>query len=178
VSGTVEAGEASRFGARLLDVTVDSDPREPLRTGILGILEHWHTGRPAEKNLWAGYDRELRHHWAGVALAHRSGGPDRPAGTTYDLDGRFVTDIEGFCCALGEAINGPGGYFGWNLDALDDCLRGSFGARAPFRLVWHDSAVVREHLVAGYDRRRLGPAITLENLLDMLAAHHVKLDLR
>ncbi|MEV0971779.1 barstar family protein [Microtetraspora glauca] len=178
VSGTVEAGEPSRHGAGLLDVTVDSDPREPLPTGVLGILEHWYAGRPAEKNLWASYDGELRHHWAGAALAHRSNTPDRPADTTYDLDGRFVTDIEGFYCAIGEAINGPGGYFGWNLDALDDCLRGRFGARAPFRLVWHDSAVARKHLVAGYDRRQLGPAITLEYLLGMLAAHHVEIDLR
>ncbi|GAA1022912.1 hypothetical protein Aple_100570 [Acrocarpospora pleiomorpha] len=178
VSGTVEASEPSRLGAGLLDVTVDSDPREPLPTGVLGILEHWYAGRPAEKNLWAGYNRELRHHWAGVALGHRSSTPDRPAGTTYDLDGRFVTDIEGFYCAIGEAINGPGGYFGWNLGALDDCLCGRFGARAPFRLVWHDSAVARKHLVAGYDRRWLGPAITLEYLLGMLAAHHVEIDLR
>ncbi|MBM0256459.1 barstar family protein [Micromonospora sp. 4G55] len=178
VSGTVDAGEPSRLGAGLLDVTVDSDPREPLPLGILGILEHWYPRRPAEKNLWAGYDRELRHHWAGMALARRSDAADRPAGTTYNLDGRFVTDIEGFYCAIGEAINGPGGYFGWNLDALDDCLAGRFGARAPFRLVWHDSAIAREHLVAGYDRRRLGPAITMEYLLDMLVAHHVEIDLR
>ena len=65
VSGTVVAGEPSRLGAGLLDVTVDSDPREPLPTRILAILEHWHTVRPVEKNLWAGYDRELRHHWVG-----------------------------------------------------------------------------------------------------------------
>jgi hypothetical protein len=44
--------------------------------------------------------------------------------------------------------------------------------------VWHDSAVARKHLVAGYDRRRLGPAITMEYLLDMLTAHHVEIDLR
>jgi RNAse (barnase) inhibitor barstar len=113
-----------------------------------------------------------------VALGHRSSAPDRPAGTTYDLDGRFVTDIEGFYCALGEAINDPDGYFGWNLDAVADCLRGGFGARAPFRLVWHDSAVGREHLVAGYDRRRLCPAVTFEYLLDMLTAYHVELNLR
>lgn len=178
VSGTVQAGEPSRLGARLLDVTVDSDPQEPLPAGVLGILKHWCTGRPAEKNLWAGYDRELRHYWAGVALAHHCGAPDRPAGTIYDLDGRFVTDIEGFYCALGEAINGPGGYFGWNLDAFDDCFCGGFGARAPFRLVWHDSAVARKYLIAGYDRRRLGPATTFEYLLDMFAEHQVEIDLR
>jgi hypothetical protein len=73
VSGTVQAEGPSRLGAGLLDVTVASGPREPLPTGILGILEHWYTGRPAEKNLWAGYDRELRHQWAGVALGNPPG---------------------------------------------------------------------------------------------------------
>ncbi|OJF15432.1 hypothetical protein BG844_04815 [Couchioplanes caeruleus subsp. caeruleus] len=177
VSGTVHASGPSRLGAGLLDVTVDSDPQEPLPTGILDILKHWHTGRPTEKNLWAGYNRELRHQWAGVALTHRTDAPDQPADTTYHLDGQFVTDIEGFYCAIGEAINGPGGYFGWNLDALADCLRGKFGARAPFRLVWHNSTVACKHLVTGYDRRRLSPAISLEYLLEMLTAHQVQVDL-
>jgi RNAse (barnase) inhibitor barstar len=178
VSGTVSAGEPSRLGKGLLDVTVDRDPGEPLPAGVLEIVEHWRTGGPSQRNLWAGYDPELRHRWAGVALGHMSSAPVRPPGTTYDLDGRFVTDIEGFYCAIGEAINGPGGYFGWNLDALDDCLRGGFGAQPPFRLAWHDSAVAREHLVAGYDRRRLGPAITMERLLEMLTAHRIEVDFR
>ncbi len=178
VSGTVVAGEPSRLGAGLLDVTVDSDPREPLPLGVLDILEQWRSRRPAARNEWAGYSRELRHHWAGVALAHRVDAADRPSGTTYDLDGRYVTDVEGFYCAIGEAVNGPGGYFGWNLDALHDCLRGGFGARTPFRLVWHDSAVARAHLVAGYDGRRLAPATTLDDLLAIFAAHQVEVDLR
>lgn len=178
VSGMVQAGEPSRLGKGLLDVTVESDPREPLPTGVLEILAHWRAGRPARKNLWAGYDRESRLHWAATALGHRSGEPDRPAGATYHLDGRFVTDVEGFYCAIGEAINGPGGYFGCNLDAVDDCCCGGFGAQAPFRLVWHEAAVAREHLVEGYDLRRLGPAITFEYLLDLLATRRVEVELR
>jgi RNAse (barnase) inhibitor barstar len=178
VSGAVQACEPSQLGTGLLDITIDSDPREPFPTGVLDILGRWRTGRPVEKNLWAGYDRELRDHWAGVALGHLPAGPDRPAGITYDLDGRFVTDLEGFYCAIGEAINGPGGYFGWNLDALADCLHGGFGAQTPFRLTWHDSIVAREHLVEGYDRRRLGPAVSLQYLLDLLAAKQVEIELR
>ncbi|MFI5835840.1 barstar family protein [Micromonospora sp. NPDC051300] len=178
VSGTVGSAEPSRFGGGLLDVTVDSDPREPLPVGVLDILTHWHHGPPVQKNMWSDHCRELRHQWVMVALAHQSVARDRPAGTTYDLDGRYVTDIEGFYCALGEAINGPGGYFGCNLDAFVDCLRGSFGASTPFRLVWHDSAVARDHLVAGYDRRRLAPAVTVECLLGIFADHDVEIDLR
>ncbi|GIG56404.1 hypothetical protein Lfu02_07760 [Longispora fulva] len=179
VSGTVEAAEPSRLGAGLVDVTVASDPQEPLPTGMLGVLGHWYAGRPVERNVWAGYGRELRHLWAGVALTHRRPGVvDKPAGTTFELDGRFVTDVEGFYCAIGEAVNGPGGYFGWNLDAFHDCLRGRFGARAPFRLVWRDSAVACGSLVAGYDRRRLVPAVTVEDLLAVLVARDVVVDLR
>ncbi|MFD7660398.1 barstar family protein, partial [Actinosynnema sp. NPDC059797] len=178
LAGTVNAAKPSPLGAGLLDVTVEIGPREPLPAGVLDVLEHWRAGRPSRRNLWARHDRELRHWWAGVALGCTSGAPDRPPGTTYELDGRFVTDVEGFYCAIGEAVNGPGGYFGWNLHALHDCLGGGFGARTPFRLVWHDSAVARGHLVAGHDRRRSEPAITLAHLLDVLAAHRVEVDLR
>ena len=44
--------------------------------------------------------------------------------------------------------------------------------------MWHDSAVAREHLVIGYDQRRLGPAITLDYLLNMLTEHQIDIDLR
>ncbi|MGI5149562.1 hypothetical protein ACQEVC_25030 [Plantactinospora sp. CA-294935] len=44
--------------------------------------------------------------------------------------------------------------------------------------MWHDSAVAREHLVDGYDQRLLRPAVTMDDLLDILAAHHVEIDLR
>jgi RNAse (barnase) inhibitor barstar len=113
-----------------------------------------------------------------VALAGQAGRPDRPPGGTYRLDGRFVTDVEGFYCAIGEAINGPGGYFGWNLDALADCFSGGFGACPPFRLVWRDAAVARRHLVEGYDHRRLEPAVTFDHLVDLLTEHGVEVVLR
>jgi RNAse (barnase) inhibitor barstar len=108
----------------------------------------------------------------------RDGRPDRRAGRTYHLDGRYVTDVEGFYCAVGEAVNGPGGYFGWNPDALDDCLRGGWGAATPFRLVWHDADVARQYLVAGYDRWRLRPAVTMDHLLGMLRERGVGVELR
>ncbi|MFJ2745937.1 barstar family protein [Streptomyces sp. NPDC087440] len=76
---------------------------------------------------------------------------DRPAGATYTLEGQHITDRSALFLALGEAINGPGGYFGGNLDALNDCLRGGFGATAPFVLEWRDSEVARTHLVAYFD---------------------------
>ncbi|WP_242892933.1 barstar family protein [Actinomadura litoris] len=175
VSGTLVSSVPSALGAGLVEVTIASEPREPRPAGTRGILDLWFDGRPAERNLWARYDRALRLEWAGVALAHRRrDSPDRPAGTVFHLDGRFVTDVEGFYCAIGEAVNGPGGYFGWNLGALHDCLTGGFGATAPFRLVWHDSAVARRHLVAGHDRRRHAPAVTYETLVEILTSRGVE----
>ncbi|WP_371481853.1 barstar family protein [Kitasatospora sp. NBC_00315] len=74
----------------------------------------------------------------------------------YQLRGADVTDRAGCYAAIGAALNGPGGYYGANLDALADCLRGGFGPAAPFTLVWHDAAVARRWLtsrleVAGRD---------------------------
>lgn len=179
VSGTVLSSVPSALDPGVLDVTIACDAREPHLAATRGILDLWLTGRPTERNLWARHDRTLRHEWAGVALAHhRWDVPDQRAGTAFHLDGRFVTDIEGFYCAIGEAINGPGGYFGWNLDALDDCLSGRWGAATPFRLVWHHSAVARRHLVAGYDRHRHAPAVTLDILLEILTAHGIEVELR
>jgi RNAse (barnase) inhibitor barstar len=96
------------------------------------------TGALDRTGLWHDLDRAGRRAWLSVALIRQVSGSavDRPAGTTYQLDGRYVTDEDAFYCTIGEAVNGPGGYFGWNLDALLDCLHGGFGAEAPFILHW------------------------------------------
>ena len=49
--------------------------------------------------------------------------PPRSSGSTVEKS-RSAND---FYREIGSAVNGPGGYFGRNLDALADCLRGGFG---------------------------------------------------
>ncbi|MFC0842630.1 barstar family protein [Streptomyces noboritoensis] len=68
--------------------------------------------------------------------------------TIYVLDGRHIHTLEDFWRVIGESVNGPGGYFGKNLDALADCLRGGFGTPddGDFRFEWHDHAYAREAL--------------------------------
>jgi RNAse (barnase) inhibitor barstar len=176
VHGSVTGSRPSALGDGLIDVTFDTPVDMPMSRAARPIWELWRAGGPAEPGLWAGYDRDLRRQWLSAAMTYRRhGAPDRPAGTEYHLDGRHVTDVEGFYCAIGEAINGPGGYFGWNADALRDCLLGGWGATRPSRLVWHDSAVARSHLVPGYDRFRWAPAITMDQLVEWLtdAGFHV-----
>lgn len=43
-------------------------------------------------------------------------------------------------------MNGPGGYFGGCVAALEDCLRGAFGHTAPATLLWRHAATARAHL--------------------------------
>lgn len=67
---------------------------------------------------------------------------------TYVLDGRQIRTLEDFWRVIGEAINGPGGYFGRNLDAFADCLSGGFGAPDDddYVVEWRDHQVSRQHL--------------------------------
>ncbi|MFV2095748.1 barstar family protein [Micromonospora sp. LOL_014] len=147
VEGAVTAVRSSALGGGLVDVTLDTAFPGPMPRGARQIWELWRSGRPAEPGRWVGYDRTLRREWTMAALSHhRHDAADKPAGTAYELDGQNVTDIEGFYCAIGEAVNGAGGYFGSNADALHDCTRGGWGATAPFKLVWRHSAVAQECL--------------------------------
>ncbi|MDT0485492.1 barstar family protein [Streptomyces doebereineriae] len=144
--GELRAWIPSARGPGLVDLTLDLwSERPPFAAGE--VWELWTEGRPTEPNRWARCDDEGRQFWLRTALDnHVYGGQDRPPGTMYHLDGRHITDLPGFFCALGEAVNGPGGYFGWGLDALDDCLMGRWGATPPLSLVWHDSEVARRSL--------------------------------
>ncbi|QIQ05269.1 barstar family protein [Streptomyces liangshanensis] len=73
---------------------------------------------------------------------------------TYVIDGAEVTDLDSFWRVIGAAVNGPGGYFGRNLDALVDCLRGGFGTPDDddFAFEWRAHDVSR----AALDRARAG----------------------
>ncbi|WP_327370891.1 barstar family protein [Streptomyces sp. NBC_01217] len=62
---------------------------------------------------------------------------------TYVIDGSRVTGLEQFWEVIGEAVNGPGGYFGRNFDALADCLGGGMGTPddGDFVFEWRDHAL-------------------------------------
>ncbi|MFC9242645.1 barstar family protein [Streptomyces sp. NPDC057136] len=61
---------------------------------------------------------------------------------TYVIEGSEVTGLERFWEVIGEAVNGPGGYFGRNLDAFADCLSGGMGTPDDddFVIEWRDHA--------------------------------------
>ncbi|MFB7916405.1 barstar family protein [Streptomyces sp. NPDC056061] len=61
---------------------------------------------------------------------------------TYVIDGSRITGLEQFWTVIGEAVNGPGGYFGRNFDSLADCLSGGMGTPddEDFVLEWREHA--------------------------------------
>ncbi|MEU9160583.1 barstar family protein [Streptomyces sp. NPDC048424] len=75
----------------------------------------------------------------------------------YVLDGKRIHTLEDFWRVMGEAINGPGGYFGRNLDAFNDCLRGGYGTPEDddFAVEWHDHADSRQALGHAETARQL-----------------------
>jgi len=173
--GELRAWIPSARGPGLVDLTLDPwSERPPL--AAREVWDLWGEGRPAEPGRWGGCDADGRRFWLDTALAnHTYGTSDRPRGSTYHLDGSHITDAPGFFCALGEAVNGPAGYFGWGLDALDDCLRGRWGATTPLTLVWHDAAVARTCLGVTPHTGLRPP--TFEELLALLAERHVEVRL-
>ncbi|MEU4931529.1 barstar family protein [Streptomyces yokosukanensis] len=67
---------------------------------------------------------------------------------TYVLDGTRIETLEDFWRVIGEAVEGPDGYFGRSLDAFADCLSGGFGTPddRDFVVEWRDHQVSRGHL--------------------------------
>lgn len=92
----------------------------------------------------------------------------------YRIDGRKIKSAKDFYREIGRAVNGRGGYFGRNLDALADCLRGGFGTPEdrPYAFEWQHSAVSRRRLADGPD------ASLIDDVLDVFSDAGVVLRLR
>lgn len=71
--------------------------------------------------------------------------PDR-TNLVVTIEGQYITSLNHFFCAMGEAINGIGGYFGRNLNALIDCGRRGFGVDGAFTLIWKQSDYSKQQL--------------------------------
>lgn len=144
----VTAWHPSSSGAELIDLELDGEFFTPVPEYARPIWERWLAAPPDTPGAWTGLDTRRRGAWLDLVRerACLRAHCDRPARHAYELDGRHITDEPGLYLALGEAVNGPGGYFGGCLDAVVDCLRGSFGYTAPASLLWRDAETAREHL--------------------------------
>lgn len=147
----------SVLGGTLIDITLADGGRDRPPLIARRVWERWYEGIPGTPNTWARHPAKGRHEWLMLAMGTIPSKGDDRSGGTHHLDGRFATDVEGLHCAMGEALLGPGGYYGWGWDAFRDCLCGGFGVAPPFTLVWHDSGIAREALADVMDdpRQRL-----------------------
>lgn len=99
----------------------------------------------SEFNIWTKLKDNERQAWLEVALNFQKGLEDKK-GLNIQLNGNLVSDEDSFFCALGEAVNGPGGYFGRNLMSLDDCFTGGFGIELPLTIEWKNHLFSKNHL--------------------------------
>ncbi len=89
-----------------------------------------------EKNVWKKLNNDELQGWLVFAGCIRKPQPDRE-NLIISIDGNNFHNLDGFYCTLGEEINGIGGYFGRQLYALNDCLRGDFGVKSISEITWH-----------------------------------------
>jgi len=125
---------------------------------------------PERPGMWRPLSLAQREQWLIAAcnrhfkwMRRRQGWRDAEPGTVFVIDGAVIADHPALMCALGEAINGPGGYFGGtDLLSLQDCLYGSFGVTLPFVLRIENIDACRAHLdgraLAEWASRRLASA--------------------
>ncbi|WP_116246689.1 barstar family protein [Nocardiopsis sp. FIRDI 009] len=141
--------QPSATGGALLDIPIADGDDKRLPVTARPVWDLWRKGVPTSLNQWTAFSAEGRNAWLRLALHLHFTRADTPlprSGGEYHLDGRAVSDVPGLHCALGEALDGPGGYYGSGMDAMRDCLSGGFAAEPPFRLVWHDARASRRAL--------------------------------
>lgn len=118
--------------------------------GAAKIWRRWALDVAMEKGEWLQWPTSHHSAWLHVVQNAWFTSNHRAARYGVDdvahLDGAQISTKSGFFCALGEAVNGPGGYFGSNLDALADCISSSFGEGPPVKIVWRNFRVSQESL--------------------------------
>lgn len=123
---------------------------------------------PSEYGSWIPLNTKARKAWLNdahdrffLSVRHRT--TSIPGKHAASLDGRETDCLLGFFCALGESVNGPGGYFGRGMRGFCDCLYGGFGLDRPYTVTWAHSESAR---------RMLGP----NALVEYLASLHMVTD--
>lgn len=102
-------------------------------------------------NLWQRLEDEQKQGWLEVALNFMNNVKEDVVNKSIIIDGHLIKSENDFYCLLGEVINGPGGYFGRNLNALNDCLYGGFGIELPLFLEWKNHSNSKLYLKNTFD---------------------------
>jgi hypothetical protein len=132
------------------DCSLNGRVTRPPDVDAAQVWELWRHGTPTATNLWTELPVGRREAWLEVVriynLTNPTAGERSSEARVVALDGRNIMDLASFFCAVGEAVNGPGGYFGSNFMALGECARGGFGIDGGFTLRWFSPEVAEQHL--------------------------------
>ena len=104
---------------------------------------------PKALNHWIKLDSTAKKQWLTESHNHCFSGKSKhinEPNRIIKLDGKTITDELSFYCAIGEAVNGPGGYFGSDFHSFDDCLFGRFGLKFPYTIIWNNSETSKKYL--------------------------------
>ncbi|OWR31179.1 hypothetical protein CDO73_08565 [Saccharibacillus sp. O23] len=110
---------------------------EPVSEEVLKVWGLWRESLPIRTNEWVFLDENLQKGWLD-AVRYRVNRGTSGIGQTappFRLDQTGVSSAENFFLALGEAVVGPCGYYGWNALSLDDLLCCEPALVPPFDLV-------------------------------------------
>ncbi|MFG0214501.1 barstar family protein [Brevibacillus porteri] len=142
------------------------------------IWNKWRISPPVQINEWASLDLSERRVWLKVVKNYyltkfstnyklnKQSDSETNDKDHFVLDGTNVTDYPSFFCAMGEAINGPGGYYGSDINSMADCLFGGFGSPGPFfTLTWKNYDVAKKHLDKSAWRKQVNYIRRLDNKL-------------
>ena len=111
---------------------------------------------PSALNQWTELDESERKNWLQAARDRFFDEtellqPGLGKGRTVVINGKVVDTPSAFFCAMGEAVNGPGGYFGKTFQSFDDCLFSGFGLEYPYTIVWKNSSLSKAALGKFFD---------------------------
>lgn len=107
--------------------------------GVLKAWENYFSKGIEEPNLWTNLKQSERQGWLELAMAFQNV-ENSVSKSKATIDGKYIKSVEDFYCSLGEAINGSGGYFGRNHNALIDCIISrEFGGNDIKKIYWRNS---------------------------------------
>ncbi|HAO06666.1 MAG TPA: hypothetical protein DCQ50_06670 [Chryseobacterium sp.] len=104
-----------------------------------------------ERNSWKKLDKDELQGWLVFAL-HRMKPQPAKENLILRLDGNDFNNLDEFFCSFGEEVNGIGGYFGRQLYALYDCLRGDFGVKTITEITWYNHHRNKKLLRSNFDK--------------------------
>lgn len=88
-----------------------------------------------DKNIWKNFEKNELQGWLVFALNNMNTESSKED-LIIEINGDHFNNFDELFCTLGEEINGVAGYFGRNIPALYDCMRGGFGVNSIEKLTW------------------------------------------